>query len=583
MNDLIDPATPAPADRLECDRLLNTWLRECFPGQISSMMRQPVSDGQPILELPLGAMCLRATWRRVSPSGFHGFDSITIEDAAGERRAVTNPTRLAEILLGQCDTGTSAARTLVRERIEASIEASRGHAAFLSERPPASTAEAMEQSLWLGHPFHPLAKSLGGFGPGDVEAFSPERRVRFRLSWLLAEPETVDLLSGASDAFASARERLQAASGLPPHLLSGRALLPCHPWQAERLRRRPDLERAFESRSLILTGPSGDAALPTSSVRTVWFRDKGLFVKLALEARITNFSRVNTYEQIARSVASTAALLRVAHKVAEAGLSILAEPGGGILRRQGPDGPAHHPETGFLLRDAAFGEGPEPFVVAGLLEPDPRSGQANLATVSADLGRGVLEAGPWIASYTDVVLLPLLRLFETTGIALEAHAQNSLVAFRNGRPSRLFVRDLEGAAVERETFEAACGRPGDGSLSSALFYERDVVWRRFLYYVVVNHFAHAVSTVSRLSGVAESELWTITRQRLEPVASRGTAARALLATPRLPAKANLFSCLADRGEQPDFVMIPNPLAAEQTPQGPPDEIETPDIVARIMA
>lgn len=556
MTDAIVPATAALAERLECDRLLNTWLRERHPADTAAMMAQRTPAGRTILDMPLGEGRIRAACIHVSPGGFHAFGEIALHGPDG-RRPVTSASELARLLVAEVRAAPAAKAETLR-RIDASIVASRSHAAFLTGRPPAASPQDMEQSLWFGHPFHPLAKSVGGFSEDDVAAYGPERRARFQLDWLLARRDGVELLSTSDADMADADRRLRAASGLRDDLLDGRTLIPCHPWQATRLAERPELKAAFADGRLVLTEPSGDLATPTSSVRTVWFPERGLYVKLALEARITNFSRVNTLDQIERSIAGAKALAAVKARVADAGLEVLNEPMGGVLRTDGPDGAAHLPETGFLLRDDADDGGDAPFVVAGLFEPDPRTGRANLAAAAPGLDRA--SAPSFVAAYADVVLLPLLTLYDTTGIALEAHAQNSLVAFRDGRPARLHVRDLEGVAAHRETFEAALGASAAGRFGAALFYDRETVWRRLLYYVVVNHFAHAVATVARLTGAVEAELWSAARRRLEQHALRVSAVAALLAAPTLPAKANLLSCLAERGEQPDYALIPNPLA-----------------------
>ena len=561
MTDAIDPATVALTDRLECDRLLNTWLRERHPADGFSLMKRCTVESGNIVEIPLRDGCLEASCVHVSPMGFHEFAGIVLKEAGAPVRPVATAFELAQILLAEVDGSPGTVDETIR-RIGASIAASRSHAAFLSHCKATGTADEMEQGLWFGHPFHPLAKSVGDFSADDVRAFAPERRARFQLSWLLAEPSQVDLFPTTPDTMADAADRLAAASGLSPKFLSGRVLFPCHPWQAKRLANHPGLAAGFEDGSLELTGPSGDMAMPTSSVRTVWFPEQRLFVKLAMAARITNFSRVNTYDQIARSISGSKALSSVSDRVCEAGISILPELGGGILRGREAGQEAHHAETGFILRDGTFDEGKQPFVVAGLLEMNLRTGRPNLETVSPQLDRS--GADGFVSAYVDVVLLPLLHLYETTGIALEAHAQNSLVTFRDGRPTRLHVRDLEGIAVHRETYEA-CGRSDTGQrFGPSLFYERNVVWRRLLYYVVVNHFAHVLATVSKLSGTDEAHLWAIARGRLEQSSAPRSAAKALLSADRLPAKANLLSCLADRGETPDYVMIPNPLSPAST-------------------
>lgn len=564
-----DRTSAAIWDRLECGRLINTWLRERHP-QLAATMATKASEVVDISwEIPVGSQSVIAVCKRYSPGGFHAWDDgFVFRDSAGSTGRI-GPHELAGIMLDSMNEGTTDTRRLALERISRSIELSRSHAMFRSEQKPVSTGEAAEQSLWFGHPFHPLAKSVAGFTSADFEAYNPERGATFRLCWLLAEPDQVDSYISAPESMARADALLAEASGLGATTIAGRVVIPCHPWQAERLREHPDLRDSLAAGTLSLLGPSGEAVTPTSSVRTVWFRERGLFVKLPLEARITNFSRVNSAEQLARSIAGARAIAAAEEEVSAAGLSILEEPGGRILRKAQGEGTSQTcPETGFLLRLADFSDGVDPIVVAGFVEPDPHTGHPNLSAIAGQVFDKPQRALEWVERYVEVALLPLIRLFATTGICLEAHAQNSLVAFENGWPARLFVRDLEGMAVDRERFKRA--HPEIiADLDDALFYDRDIAWRRFLYYVIVNHFAHVLSAAAELSGVDEIRLWAASRHVLEREAGPGRAlVENLFSVPSLPAKANLSSCVAGRGETPDYVMMPNPFGAVRSSVSP---------------
>lgn len=547
-------------DRLEHNRLINTWLRERCPELAAKMAERRTGAAGAVWEIPVGRQFVLAVCRRYSPGGFHEWTAIRLHGPETNADEIA-PHDLACLMLASIDQGTSDAKRRASERIARSIESSRRHAVFLSTQSPVSSAERAECSLWFGHPFHPLAKSVEGFTSADFEKYGPERGAKFQLSWLLVEPDRVESYVCAPELMSSADAILAEASGLSASAIGGRTLIPCHPWQAERLLRLRHIHDDLGSGALSLVGPSGEIAIPTSSVRTVWFKKRRLFVKLPLEARITNFSRVNTAEQLARSIAGARAIMIAEEQARAAGLTILREAGGRILR----DGRRHlrqtYPETGFLLRLADFGEEVDPIVVAGFVERDPRTGRPNLSAIAGrifDERRGTLE---WVERYMEVVLLPLVRLLATTGLCLEAHAQNSLVAFDDGWPSRLFVRDLEGVAVDREAFGRAYPSIV-ADLDDVLFYERDVVGRRFLYYVIVNHVAHVMSVVAELSDVDETRLWMAGRGTLE---KENGPARAiieeLLSAPALPAKANFTSCVAGRGETPDYVMIANPFSA----------------------
>ncbi|TRL35551.1 hypothetical protein FM996_07370 [Methylosinus sporium] len=561
----IDKTSTAIWSRLEFNRLIDTWLRERHP-ELTARMAERVGGSAGIAwEIPVGHQAVLAVCTRYSPGGFHAWDGVLLRGSDGRTHDIA-PGDLAGLMLDSFDGGTPDTRRLVSERVNQSIESSCRHAAFRSKQEPASTGARAERSLWFGHPFHPLAKSVVGFTSADFESYSPERNAAFQLCWLLAEPDIVVSYICTPESMARADALLMEASRLGATEIAGRTLIPCHPWQAARLREHPHFRDHLASGALSLLGPSGEFATPTSSVRTVWFEKRGLYVKLPLEARITNFSRVNSAEQLARSIAGARAIAAAEEQVRAAGLTILEESGGRILRRAATDDAQQTcPETGFLLRSADFDEGVDPIVVAGFVEPNPRTGRPNLSAISGGIFDERQRTLEWVERYTEIVLLPLVRLLATTGVCLEAHAQNSLVAFDEGWPSRLFVRDLEGVAVDRECFAQAHPRIVT-DLDDALFYEREVIWRRFLYYVIVNHFAHVLSAVAELADVDEARLWAASRYALEThVGPADTIIARLLSAPSLPAKANLTSCVVGRGENPDYVMIANPFVAGRSP------------------
>lgn len=536
--------------RLERNRLLNVWLREFRPNLIEQLwathrVEIPVADGRII------ARC-----SHVSPSGFHQFTDAVFKDENGNQRFIEETSDLANLLIAGRDDVLDIEIPGILERIQQSSKSSIEHATFRTNNGPAVSAVELEQSLWFGHPFHPLAKSVGGFDKADTERFSPERGARFQLHWLLVNRSLVGEFQQDPEALAEADRRLLDASGISTEELGDYNLFPCHPWQAPLLETDPSLAEWMQRGDIRLTGPRGDIAIPTSSVRTVWFPERNLFVKLPIEARITNFPRVNTYAQIARSVAGSKAISCAKAAVTQAGFSILAEPVGKILHTGDQQ---LHANTGFLLRNADFGNGPLPLVVAGFLETNPASGQANLAAICGYRLREREDIEQWLRAYTRVALLPLLRLFSATGIALEAHSQNSLVRFVDGWPAHLYVRDLEGIAVDRAAFEQDF-KAQAGALDEVLFYDRETAWRRLLYYVVVNHYANVVATVADVSGMSEVDLWAVAANILREF-SNIVEVRNLLATSTLPAKANFKSSLGGHADMPSYVPIPNPFQA----------------------
>ncbi|WP_411901710.1 IucA/IucC family protein [Methylorubrum thiocyanatum] len=529
------------------ERLINTWLRE---GSTAAVPRE--GETCPIL---LGRDTLLAPCLRHSPGGFHAWGApLQLRSADGRTVPLDDPAELARRMVDALAPEPSPIRETVKRRALDSLRRSGDHGRACAARPLDPTPVGLEQSLWHGHPFHPLAKSVEGFSEADAAAYGPERGASFRLRWILAEAGLVGSLWRGIGDEAATRQALAALSGLPAESIGDRLVIPSHPWQAERLEGDPDFAALVAEGRLALTGPAGEPVRPTSSVRTVFAARSNLFLKLPIAARITNFARTNSREHLARSIGAARAFAAVPDRVAAAGLDLLSERGALFL-----DHPRLDAVTGVLVR-----EGPtrEAFVVAGLLEPSPRDGLPILAALGCTLS-GPQTASTWIRAYARAVLLPALRLFATTGISLEAHAQNSLLAFADGPdgrlPDRLVLRDLEGISIDAARFSERV--PGL-ALDPAVSYAAQEAWHRLLYYLVVNQAAHVVAVVARAAGTGEAGLWRAAAQALadsdEAPETASLVAR-LLTAETLPAKANLVSCLAGRGERPDYVPLANPL------------------------
>jgi siderophore synthetase component len=437
--------------------------------------------------------------------------------------------------------------TTIKERLIKALQCAEDHALACAARPIDPSPMGLEQSLWHGHPFHPFAKSIDGFSADDIDCYAPERARGFQLRWIIVEANAGAALWRDRQAEERASRILADLSGLPEKAIDGRLLIPSHPWQAVRLEHDPSFVDLVAQGRAILTLPTGATMQPTSSVRTVFAPSANIFIKLPIEARITNFARTNPPNQIARSMAAARALAAISEQVAACGLDTLDESGAIWIDRPNLDA-----ITGVVLRDAPAREA---FVLAGLLEPSPRDGRPMLAAIGCNLS-GPAEAEAWLGVYA---ILPPLRLFARTGVSLEAHSQNSLLALDRGNPARLIVRDLEGVSIDRERFEGVA--PGL-ALDSSVFFPAEEARQRLVYYLVSNQLNHVVATIERLADVPEAPLWRAVASALSSsTEDRETANLVswLLAAETLPAKANFTSCFAGHGERPDYVKIANPL------------------------
>jgi siderophore synthetase component len=193
-------------------------------------------------------------------------------------------------------------------------------------------------------------------------------------------------------------------------------------------------------------------------------------------------------------------------------------------------------------------------VLASLLEERAGGVPDLIAEVcrSAEAGGVTPEhVGEWLRRYLEISLAPLLRVFEHDGVSFEAHAQNSLLHTEDGWPARFWVRDMEGTSVSRSRLRRDL--PDD----SPLLYDDEQAWLRLRYHAVTNHLGQVVAALGRHGPADEATLWAAAGSVLAGLDCG--PARDLVASPALPAKANLLSRFANRGEPPLYVDIPNPL------------------------
>jgi L-2,3-diaminopropanoate---citrate ligase len=251
----------------------------------------------------------------------------------------------------------------------------------------------------------------------------------------------------------------------------------------------------------------------------------------------------------------------------------------GFRRLLAPEGcPAAEAEHLGAASAVLYREGPpitgaaSPMVVAALLEPDPVDGVPPIIRAVQQTGGGEAGLSPaqaWLRRYLELSLRPVTRLLVRHGIGLEAHTQNSLVALDDGWPVRFVVRDLEGGSLNREHPRAGDRFADLVAADSPALYGQDEVWRRFGYYVLVNHLGQLIATLAEHLGPSEAELWGVAGAVLSDEAVRHGAdpaaapLRHLLDGTELPAKANLVSMLGGHGARPSWVGIPNPLRSKR--------------------
>ncbi|WP_411135242.1 IucA/IucC family protein [Streptomyces sp. C10] len=553
-------AARAGAEQAAHQRLLNTYLRE------SGTPLGVTGDDLGRIDLPAAGAALVVAVHHRSVFGHHAYgDQVWLEQPDG-RRAPLDHDALVRLLVDEVEAvavkafgtvpdGAERRRALV-EQVESSVAATARYLRRPRTQAPedarALTRRA-EQSLLLGHPFHPTPKSTQGFGE-DLESYAPELGASFVPHWFAVDRRILLERRVAAGTWTPGPVAAAAAAVLGAD--HDHALLPVHPWQVRYLLATDRVAQLVTDGLLTDLGALGPEVYPTSSVRTVCDPAFPTSFKLPLHVRITNFIRNNPVPHLGRAADASAVVAELAPEWDHPGFAALVETG---FRTVDPAvvGDDLAADFSVLYRDNPFTDGSyAPRVLAGLLEdrdgdvPDLIHEVRRCAPDPDGADAGHVAA--WLRRYLSISLVPLLEIFDRDGVSFEAHAQNSMLHTDGGWPTRFWVRDMEGTSVSRQRL-----RPGVVPPDSPLLYDHDEAWMRLRYYAVTNHLGHLINVLGQYTDAGEPLLWRTARETL--AASGGEAAADLLQWPVLPAKANLVSYFAGRGENPLYVDAPNLL------------------------
>lgn len=340
--------------------------------------------------------------------------------------------------------------TLVKDTVAQYVRAQRADVLTGAEY------DVLECAITDGHPYHPTYKSRIGFDSQDNLAFGPEFARPIRPLWLAARrgPATVTTTTeldeesflraqlGAStvDEFTARIRR----TGADP---ADYTLLPVHPWQW-RERVAHCLAAALHDRDLIVLGEDPHAHLAQQSIRTLACSDvpQRAYLKLSLSILNTSTSRVlaphtvgnapRISQWLRRVVAADAYLrdeLRLILLGEVMGTSVDPEPPSDLVREDS------YGVLGCIWRESLHGhlkrgEQAVPFTALTARERD--------GTPLVDPWVRAWGVRAWAKKLLAVSVPPLVHLLQGHGIAMEAHAQNTLLVHVGGAPVRLVLRDF---------------------------------------------------------------------------------------------------------------------------------------------
>ncbi|RSL29723.1 IucA/IucC family siderophore biosynthesis protein [Salibacterium salarium] len=443
-----------------------------------------------------------------------------------------------------------------------------------------------EQSLLFGHMLHPTPKSKQGLTDQEDQKYSPEHQGEFQLHYFSAKKAWVlqdsSLHKSAIDII---YEDLYESADVDQEWLETfideeRILIPVHPLQVPYLLEKSEVQTLMTTGELEYLGPLGRTFTPTSSFRTVYSRESKYMYKCSVPIKITNSLRVNQRKELARGVEVSRLLdTELGGKLNEAfpNFHIINDPaylnlnideevsGFEVIIRENPfyEQTENTSVIAALGQDHAYGDKPRIYsIIKGIAEREGRS----VDEVSVD----------WFNYYLSLTVDPVLWLFQTYGIALEAHQQNSVIRMKNGYPDTFYYRDNQGYYFCESQSDRLMEFLPSLNQESDTFCEDEVAEERLRYYFIFNHLFGLINSFGTSGLIQEEKLMNVLRERLVVHYQKSNQKnqsiellKSLLEERVLPCKANLLTRFYDMDEligpmesQSVYTNVNNPLAKE---------------------
>lgn len=540
----LPPDSPAPLSEPSGERLLadigplpdgcRTVRALAFPASNAALLA-PVAGRHGYDRLGLSGSVYRWTTDGVERLD-HPIEVVPLVECEGAF-ADAEQARLIERELDESTANLAFARLAAQVEAARCADADTSISALAGAIPGADPAASLERIAVEGHPFHPSAKIRRGMTPGSALTYAPEFtptiHVRFaavradyaKRSTTGKEPIT-DRLFALFDGL-----EVAVVNALPAgRSRSEYAVVPIHPWQFQHV--LPDRYRRQVADRRVVPVTYSHPATPLLNLRTVVPHATDRtgagphpHLKLAIDVRTTNAVRTLSPQAVHNGPRVTAALRAIADR-SNRTLGFLDEPAATCYHAPGgphPAGDAFDDARNLsgLVRQSPHDHplvpgGTVPIVVSSLLARSPATGRPLVADVAeryCESTGGDSEA--FFEEYVGTVVPDHLSLLSAYGVALESHAQNSLVAFEEGRPVAALVRDFGGVRVHAERL-AARGLTVDTYPDSDVRADGERALHRKLYYALFqNHLAELIVALVRATDIDEERCWTLVRAACE--------------------------------------------------------------------
>ncbi|MCO5143997.1 MAG: IucA/IucC family siderophore biosynthesis protein [Oligoflexia bacterium] len=383
-----------------------------------------------------------------------------------------------------------------------------------------------EQSLIVGHNFHPTPKSRDEFSDEDLRSYSPEFCTKFSIDWFLADPNIVHNVQTnhfQTELWSLKMLRLdmpEAIENFKIYLNKGYVPYPLHPWQTKVLSKELFFSEYKKEEKIIYLGKSNFEWKPTSSLRSLYRENSPYMLKFSMSLKLTNSIRHLLVHEVERGLQLEDVLSTQKGKdflEKNPNFHILTEPA--FLCLKNPKG-NNLSETVVVCRKNAFMQkDAENKLLLATLTQDGLYGRDNLLleilkNTQDDLGQKE-KVSKWFKMYLETVLSPLFDAQANYGILLGAHQQNLILEICEGYPTKAFFRDCQGTGYSELGYKNFAKEVALITRENGNVLDDDMGKYLFSYYLIINSTFNVIAALASASWISEEELINDLRSHLE--------------------------------------------------------------------
>lgn len=414
-----------------------------------------------------------------------------------------------------------------------------------------------EQSLLFGHWLHPTPKSRQGIHTWQHKNYTPELQSKFQLHFFAVSRRLLHQNSLVEESIEQIINQIAETDSNTIDI--DKQLIPVHPLQAQWLLHQDYIKQLQADGLIIDLGFMGKTFTPTSSVRTLYCSELNYMIKLSIPVKITNSLRKNMAHELepGLNVGKLFSLSKFGQQFPQ--FVLIEDPAFITAKLPGMQ------ESGFetIIRQNPFitSEKDKPTLSIAALVQDPI-----LPGTSSKLAQQVLSMASkqnisveeaalhWFNCYWQCAIEPAIRLYDSQGIGLEAHQQNSLLTITDNSPSRYYYRDNQGFYLSEKMREQLLERVPELKNTPDLFYADNMIADRFGYYLFVNQLFSIISRFGQDKLIDENQLLQLSYYKLSELFSKTLKGLGInfvnrvFNTPHIPCKGNLLTRVADVDE-----------------------------------